>query len=169
MPANLSSPTGPAVRPVPTRVSSQTVLGVPLALTDYERTLDWIEDTVERQARGYICVAAVHTVMAFQEDSALRSAVLAADMTVPDGQPLVWAMNLLGHSLTSRVYGPDLLMKACERAARSGQTYYLYGGREEALATLQDELPRRYPGLRIAGPRHAPFRDLAPDEADAIA
>ena len=50
----------------PARVSAQPVLGVPLAVTDYERTLDWIDETVARRARGYICVAAVHTVMAFQ-------------------------------------------------------------------------------------------------------
>ena len=30
----------------PGRVSAQPVLGVPLALTDYERTLDWIDATV---------------------------------------------------------------------------------------------------------------------------
>ena len=58
----------------PVRVSAQPVLGVPLALTDYERTLDWIDETVARHARGYICVAAVHTVMAFQEDPELPSA-----------------------------------------------------------------------------------------------
>jgi N-acetylglucosaminyldiphosphoundecaprenol N-acetyl-beta-D-mannosaminyltransferase len=81
----------------------------------------------------------------------------------------VWAMNLLGHNLSSRVYGPDLMERACERAARGGQAFYLYGGRESALATLREELPRRYPGLRIVGARPGPFRDLESEEADAIA
>src|SRR5918992_93030 len=79
--------------------SRQPLLGVPLALTDYARTLDWIDATVAARGRAYICVAAVHTVMACQEDSDLREAVLGADFTVPDGQPLVWAMNALGHDL----------------------------------------------------------------------
>jgi N-acetylglucosaminyldiphosphoundecaprenol N-acetyl-beta-D-mannosaminyltransferase len=77
-------------------VPSQAVLGIPLAVTDYERTLDWIDAAVASRHRGYICVAAVHTVMACQEDPALRAAVLAADFTVPDGQPLVWALRALG-------------------------------------------------------------------------
>ena len=59
---------------------SQRVLGVPLALTDYERTLDWIDAAVAARAREYICVAAVHTVMACQEDPALRAAVLGAEL-----------------------------------------------------------------------------------------
>ena len=40
------------------------VLGVPLALTDYDGTLDWIDATVAAGRRGYVCVAATHTVMA---------------------------------------------------------------------------------------------------------
>src|SRR5215213_11561444 len=158
----------PATRPVPP-LASEEVLGIPLALTDYTRTLDWIDAAVAARQRAYICVAAVHTVMVAQEDPDLRQAVLASDFTVPDGQPLVWAMNLLGQNLSNRVYGPDLMEKACERAARTGQTFYLYGGREAALETLREELPRRHPGLRIVGARPGPFRELAPDEADAIA
>jgi N-acetylglucosaminyldiphosphoundecaprenol N-acetyl-beta-D-mannosaminyltransferase len=155
------------VEPAP--VHAQDVLGVPLALTDYERTLDWIDDTVARRARGYVCVAAVHTVMAFQEDPELRSAVLDSNLTVPDGQPLVWAMNLLGHNLPSRVYGPDLMERAMQRAASTGQRMFLYGGRAESLERLRETLPRRYPGLQLSGVRHAPFRELEDDEAEAIA
>jgi N-acetylglucosaminyldiphosphoundecaprenol N-acetyl-beta-D-mannosaminyltransferase len=92
------------LRPSPVR--SVPVLGIPLALIDYERTLDWIDHAVAARRRGYICVAAVHTVMATREDAELRSAVLGSDLTVPDGQPLVWALKLLGHPLEDRVYGP---------------------------------------------------------------
>ena len=149
----------------PAPVTSERVLGVPLALTDYERTLDWIDASVAVRAPGYVCVAAVHTVMAFQEDPELRAAVLGSDLTVPDGQPLVWAMNLLGHSLPSRVYGPDLLKKACERGAHAGQRFFLYGGRREALSELRKALPARYPGLEVVGATEAPFRALTPEEA----
>ncbi|MEA2136084.1 MAG: N-acetylglucosaminyldiphosphoundecaprenol N-acetyl-beta-D-mannosaminyltransferase [Solirubrobacteraceae bacterium] len=166
---SVSSPPLPApARPAPP-VASQDVLGVPLALTDYSSTLDWIEAAVAARQRAYICVAAVHTVMESQEDPALREAVLASDFTVPDGQPLVWAMNLLGHNLSSRVYGPDLMERACERAARAGQAFFLYGGRASALEMLREALPQRYPGLRVVGARPGPFRDLSPEEADAIA
>ncbi len=157
--------TAPALVPAPLPVPAQTVLGVPLALTDYSSTLDWIDGSIAARQPGYICVAAVHTVMASQEDAELRSAVLASDLTVPDGQPLVWAMNLLGHSLPSRVYGPDLFMYACQRAARTGARFYLYGGRETSLERLRTELPRRYPGLQLVGVELAPFRELSDDEA----
>jgi N-acetylglucosaminyldiphosphoundecaprenol N-acetyl-beta-D-mannosaminyltransferase len=146
------------------------VLGVPLAITDYERTLDWIEASVRTRRRDYVCVAAVHTVMAFREDAELRAAVLGAGFTVPDGQPLVWALNALGHSLPNRVYGPELMDRACARAARSGQRFYLYGGRNHgALAELARNLRLRHPGLMIVGGHCPPFRPLTAAEEAAVA
>jgi N-acetylglucosaminyldiphosphoundecaprenol N-acetyl-beta-D-mannosaminyltransferase len=148
---------------------SVDVLGVPLALTDYERTIDWMQDAIATRHRGYICVAAVHTVMACQEDPELRAAVLGSDLTVPDGQPLVWAMNALGHDLSRRVYGPDLMARSCERAALTGVRMFLYGGRnEEAVLQLAHKLRTRYPGLDIVGAYAPPFRPLTSEEEDSV-
>ncbi len=155
--------------PVTPRVDEEPVLGIPLALTDYEKTLDWIDATIAQRNKGYICVAAVHTVMVCQEDADLREAVMNADFTVPDGQPLVWAMNMLGHDLPSRVYGPELMERACERAADTGVRMYLYGGRNQgALVQLALNLRRRFPGLQIVGGYSPPYRELDAEEEDAV-
>jgi N-acetylglucosaminyldiphosphoundecaprenol N-acetyl-beta-D-mannosaminyltransferase len=146
------------------------ILGVPLALTDYERTLEWIDAAVALGAREYLCVAAVHTVMEAREDDALRDAVSDAAFTVPDGQPLVWALRALGHEIDARVYGPELMARACERAAGSGQRHYLYGGRDDrTLAQLAANLLDRHPQLQLAGGHSPPFRELSEAELDEIA
>jgi N-acetylglucosaminyldiphosphoundecaprenol N-acetyl-beta-D-mannosaminyltransferase len=159
----------PEVAPSPKSPLKRKVLGIPLALTDYASTLDWIDATVRTDGRGYICVAAVHTVMASQDDAALRAAVLDADFTVPDGQPLVWALRAFGHRLPDRVYGPTLMDLACARAARSGLRFYLYGGRNPGgLAELARQLRLRHPGLQIVGGHAPPFRPMTADEEDAV-
>ena len=165
----LAHPARAVPAPQTPRVDEEPVLGIPLALTDYEETLDWVDATIAHRGRGYICVAAVHMVMACQEDEDLRDAVLQADFTVPDGQPLVWAMNLLGHDLPHRVYGPELMERACERAARTGVRMYLYGGRNQgALVQLALNLRRRFSGLQIVGGYSPPHRDLTDEEEQAI-
>ncbi len=159
-PAAPTSPLQAAVAPPAT-----DVLGVPLALTDYERTMDWMDATIVARGRGYVCVAAVHTVMACTEDDELRAAVLGSALTVPDGQPLVWAMNALGHPLSQRVYGPDLMARFCERSRTSGARHFLYGGRNQgALVQLALNLRRRHPGLQIVGGYAPPYRPLTDDE-----
>jgi N-acetylglucosaminyldiphosphoundecaprenol N-acetyl-beta-D-mannosaminyltransferase len=162
------APARPVTAP-PTIPSTGEVLGVPLALTDYDGTLDWIDAAVAARHRGYICVAATHTVMAADDDPSLRAAVLGADFTVADGQPLVWALKLLGHPVAGRVYGPDLMDRACARAARTGRRFYLYGGRHQgALAQLARQLRLRHPGLQIVGGYVPPFRELTDAEEEAV-
>ena len=145
------------------------VLGIPLGLTDYESTLDWIDATVAARGRGYVCVCNVHTVMASAEDAELRAALLGSSINVPDGQPLVWALSALGHPLEDRVYGPELMARACARGAESGQRLYLYGGRNQgALVQLALNLRQRYPGVKIVGGYSPPHRPLTDEERAAV-
>ena len=162
--------TSPQRAAAPRPIASQDVLGVPLALTDYERTLDWIDAATAADKRAYLCVAAVHTVMASGEDPELREAVLGADFTVPDGQPLVWAMRALGQALPARVYGPDLMWRACERATRTGARFFLYGGRNQgALVQLARNLRLAHPGLQIVGGISPPYRELDAADEERVA
>ncbi|HWH93271.1 MAG TPA: WecB/TagA/CpsF family glycosyltransferase [Baekduia sp.] len=145
------------------------VLGVPLALTDYDRTMDWMDATIRMGGKGYVCVAATHTVVATQDDAELHAAVTGASLVVPDGQPVVWAMNALGHDLTHRVYGPDLMAKYCERSALTGARMFLYGGRNQgALVQLALNLRHRFAGVQIVGGYAPPFRTLSDEELDAV-
>jgi N-acetylglucosaminyldiphosphoundecaprenol N-acetyl-beta-D-mannosaminyltransferase len=145
------------------------VVGVPLAVIDYEGALQWIDSVVAERGRGYVCVCNVHTVMAAQEDLELRAALMSSSLNVPDGQPLVWAMNALGQSLRDRVYGPELMARACARAVATGQRFYLYGGRDQAaLLQLGTTLRLRFPGINIVGGYAPPFRRLTREERGAV-
>jgi N-acetylglucosaminyldiphosphoundecaprenol N-acetyl-beta-D-mannosaminyltransferase len=145
------------------------VLGIPLAISDYEEVIDWMEAMIAAGARGYVTAAAVNLVMSAREDPETLASVLGATLAVPDGQPLVWALRALGHEGATRVYGPDLMARFCERAAGNGTPIYLYGGRTpEALATLEARLGERFPGLRIAGGFSPPFRELTAEEEEGV-
>jgi N-acetylglucosaminyldiphosphoundecaprenol N-acetyl-beta-D-mannosaminyltransferase len=155
-PSDPSAPTPPA---------RAEILDVPLAISDYDEVIDWMEAMIAAGGRGYVTAAAVNLVMSAREDPQTRAAVLGATLAVPDGQPLVWALHALGHRRATRIYGPDLMANFCARAARSGTPIYLYGGRTpEALALLEARLRERFPGLQIAGGHSPPFRELSAEE-----
>jgi N-acetylglucosaminyldiphosphoundecaprenol N-acetyl-beta-D-mannosaminyltransferase len=159
----------PATSTAPDPPDTVELLGVPFAVTDYEGTMDWLDAMVASRSRGYVIAAAVHCLMVTQEDPEMREAVLGSTLTVPDGQPLVWAMNALGHDLPSRVYGPELMARYCERSAATGIKMYLYGGiNQGALVQLALNLRRRYPGLQIVGGYAPPFRPLTDAEEEWI-
>jgi N-acetylglucosaminyldiphosphoundecaprenol N-acetyl-beta-D-mannosaminyltransferase len=93
------------------------------------------------------------------------AALRGSTMTVPDGMPVVWALRALGEPIEDRVYGPDLMLMACERLLPRRTGHFLYGGRDAAAtAALEKGLKRRFPKLRIAGSRTPPFRE--PSQAE---
>jgi N-acetylglucosaminyldiphosphoundecaprenol N-acetyl-beta-D-mannosaminyltransferase len=103
------------------RPPSQDVVGISLALTDYHRTMDWMDALVRERGKAIVTAAAVHLVMVAREDAATRAAISEPHvLAVPDGQPLVWAQKALGHRDASRVYGPELMAKYLERVAIGG-------------------------------------------------
>jgi N-acetylglucosaminyldiphosphoundecaprenol N-acetyl-beta-D-mannosaminyltransferase len=170
MSVDIHDPTETSVAPAAAPVLPRAeVLGVPLALTNYEGAMDWMDGVIAAGERVCLSAAAVHLVMVAREDEETRRAVLQT-VTVPDGQPLVWALRALGHPEASRVYGPDLMARYCERSASTGVRMFLYGGRtQEALIALHDTLCERYPGLKIVGGYSPPFRDLDEDETQEVA
>jgi N-acetylglucosaminyldiphosphoundecaprenol N-acetyl-beta-D-mannosaminyltransferase len=163
-----SSPASATTPRLPRRAE---ILDVPLAVSDYEEVMDWMDAAIAAGERGYLTAAAVNLVMSAREDPATLAAVLEATLAVPDGQPLVWALKALGHARATRIYGPDLMAHYCARAARAGTAMYLYGGRTPAaLELLEERLRARFAGLRIVGGESPPFRaPTAAEDARTIA
>ncbi|MEX2413278.1 MAG: WecB/TagA/CpsF family glycosyltransferase [Thermoleophilaceae bacterium] len=151
-------------------VRRRDILGVPVAIVDYEQALAVIDAMVERRERGWICAAPAMSLVTAQDDPLLMTALTDATLTVPDGMPVVWAANLLGERLHGRVYGPELMRRHCAHAAARGLRVWLYGGHDErALADLEDNLRRQHPGIPIVGTWSPPHRDPTPDEDRATA
>jgi N-acetylglucosaminyldiphosphoundecaprenol N-acetyl-beta-D-mannosaminyltransferase len=147
------------------RISTRSVLGVELAHTDYGETMDVMDGLVARGERGYVCAVAVHAVMVARQDPEMADALANSTLTVPDGMPLVWAMNLLGHDLNERVYGPELMKRYNARCVEKGHRVWLYGGRDQgSLAQLALNMRHENPGIQIVGGYSPPFRPLTEDE-----
>ena len=144
------------------------VLGVGISAIDPDDALGeitrWIDDGVQH----YACVTGVHGVMEAQRDPDLLRIHNDSGLTTPDGMPIVWAARLAGASNVQRVYGPDLMLAVCERAARRGWGCFLYGATDDVLDRLGSNLTDRFPGLRIVGAHSPPFRATTPEE-DAAA
>lgn len=151
----------------------QQILKVGISKTSYEEVValcgQWASERKTAGAAGrYICVTSVHGVIMAQDDPAIAQVLNEATIATPDGMPLVWAMRSFGVKDQQRVYGPTLMLKLCEDAARTGTRIFLYGGRDDTLRELCTKLPERFPGLSIAGSYSPPFRALTHEENEQI-
>jgi N-acetylglucosaminyldiphosphoundecaprenol N-acetyl-beta-D-mannosaminyltransferase len=159
-----------AALPAAADVRMREILGLPIAMTDYEQAMDVMDGMIARRERGYVCAVAVHAVMVAQRDAEMKRALLGSTLTVPDGMPLVWAANALGENLPNRVYGPELMRRYSQRCAAQGHRVWLYGGRDQGhLVQLALRLRQRHDGIQIVGGYSPPFRPLTLEEEDAVA
>lgn len=143
------------------------ILGIRIDAVDYEAAVERIINSAAAAQPMAISALAVHGVMTGVQDDEHRFRLNDFDLVVPDGQPVRWALHWLHRvRLPDRVYGPNLMLKTCQRAAQDGLPIFLFGGTQELLDKLSGNLREQFPKLEIAGARASKFRRLAPDERD---
>lgn len=141
------------------------VLGVRISAVDYEYATERIIKAARERAPLSVAALAVHGVMTGFSDHVHRRRLNGIDMSVPDGQPVRWALNWIhGLKLADRVRGPKLTLKVIEAAAREGLPVYFYGSTQDTLYRLNENLERAFPKLMVAGTEPSKFRKLSPAE-----
>jgi N-acetylglucosaminyldiphosphoundecaprenol N-acetyl-beta-D-mannosaminyltransferase len=150
-------------------VPARDLLGVPVAMVDYDRAIEVMDELVATRRRGYVCAAPVHALMEARRDPEMLEVLRGSTLVVPDGMPLVWAANALGEDLHDRVYGPELMLRYSDRCVERGHRVWLYGGRDQGtLVQLALSMRRRHPGIQIVGGYSPPFRALTDEEENAL-
>jgi exopolysaccharide biosynthesis WecB/TagA/CpsF family protein len=143
------------------------VLGLPVHSTDMRTVVDLVTRWAEAGESRVVCAANVHMVMEARDDPGLLQGLRCADLSLPDGMPVAWAVRALGHK-TDHLRGTNVTLAVCRRAATDDMPIGFYGNTEETLATLSLALQGRYPGLRVVLKHSPPFRDLTPEEDSAL-
>ena len=149
------------------------ILGVGISVTDYAEVVRCVLAAAEARRSLLVSACAVHVLMEAIDDPSFGAVLNRFDIVAPDGQPVRWGLYWTRQAhLSERVYGPTLMLRVCEAAARAQLPVYLYGSRADTLQRLAASLMACAPGLRIAGSRVGRFRGLSDrekaDDAQAI-
>lgn len=151
-------------RPTPRR---RSVVGISISVTTYDEAVDCIADAARRGTPYLVSALAVHGVVEGRTSAVVGRALADFDILTPDGQPVRFALNRLhGAALADRVYGPELMLRLCRRAAADRLPVYLYGSTAEVVIRLAGVLAERFPGLVVAGAEPSLFR--APSEEESV-
>jgi N-acetylglucosaminyldiphosphoundecaprenol N-acetyl-beta-D-mannosaminyltransferase len=144
------------------------VLGVRVSCIKMADAVATIERWIGQGRRNYICVRDAHGVMASRRNQRLREIHDEAGMVTPDGMPLVWFLRLSGNRRVERVYGPDLMRKMTAVSSERGYRQFYYGGADGVADKLKQVLTNAHPALEVAGTLCPPFRELTPEEDEAV-
>ncbi len=152
---------------------THSVIGLPLARTDYAGAVEWILERAMAADRAHAVEAAnTHVAALARHDDEFGRSMAAFDLIVPDGMPLVWSINLAlpeEERLSDRVYGPTLMLETIRATdERSGFRHFLLGGKPDTLDKLATRFREEFPGAEIADRYSPPFGEWPEDEFDRI-
>jgi N-acetylglucosaminyldiphosphoundecaprenol N-acetyl-beta-D-mannosaminyltransferase len=138
--------------------------GVAIDRMTMEQSISWIADKLERSkvsigpTRPLLVMGPnAHIVTLAQHSAALKSALSAADLCLPDGISVVLAGRILDQPIPERVTGGDFMEQLCRYAAKSRLSVFFLGGLPGAAEGAARALVQRYPGLHVAGCSCPPF------------
>lgn len=137
------------------------ILGTPIDALTMDDVLEMADGAIARRDRLLVGVVNAAKLVNMRRDSALRAAVLDADVILADGMSVVWASRVLGCGLPERVAGIDLMHGLLRRGTSHGYRVYLLGATEAVVRTSASIIEKLYPGVNIAG-----FRNGYYDEQD---
>lgn len=140
------------------------ILGVNIAITNMQETVNLIMDHLEDIRGQFICLSNVHTTVMAEKDAEYRKIQNSAFLALPDGSPLALVQRLRGYRSAEQVAGPDLMPALWKATEHTAYSHYFYGSTPETIEALQKNLGSRYPGLKIAGMEAPPFRPLTEEE-----
>ena len=139
------------------------VLGVPVACATYETALETIKELASENRPSAVCPSNTHILAAARHDSDFAETLKKFDVILPDGMPVVWALNAQGARLSDRVYGPLFMRYALERTGRPWR-HFLFGDTEECLVEMRAAAQKLCPEIDIVGSISPPFRPLTEED-----
>lgn len=151
--------------PAPPRFN---VLGSAISALSLDAATQLVLAARDKKKLGHICCATAYNTNLALADAELRTAYNTSFLTTPDGMPLVWLGRWHGHQTITRVYGPDLLLAACDAGRAIGLKHFFYGGDTGVATQLKAQLQNRFPGVDIVGTFTPPFRALHDAEIAAL-
>jgi N-acetylglucosaminyldiphosphoundecaprenol N-acetyl-beta-D-mannosaminyltransferase len=112
--------------------------------------LDEIERLVQAGAGGAVFTPNIDHVVSAESNAAFRDAYSRADLSLVDGQPLLWASRILGPALPEKISGADLIHPLMERAGQRGWRVFLVGGAPGSAMRAAERFTGEW-GVQIAG------------------
>jgi N-acetylglucosaminyldiphosphoundecaprenol N-acetyl-beta-D-mannosaminyltransferase len=139
------------------------LLGTSVACATYDSALEQIKALAGEPRPSAVCPCNTHIIGEARHSPEFARVLGQFDLVLPDGMPVVWALNARGAGLKDRVYGPYFMRHTVQNAPRPWR-HFFFGDSEECLAELRRVLVRLQPDIEIAGMLSPPFRHFT--EAD---
>src|SRR5262249_27529284 len=139
------------------------ILGTRVACATYDSALERIKALARQPRPTAVCPSNTHILGEARHNPEFARVLARFDLVLPDGMPVVWALNFRGAGLKDRVYGPYFMRHALRNAPRPWR-HFFFGDSEECLVELRRVMLKWQRDMELVGLFSPPFRPFT--EAD---
>jgi exopolysaccharide biosynthesis WecB/TagA/CpsF family protein len=146
-------------------MNKYSIFGLNYCATDYENASDLIIEQAKIKNSFTVASLPVHGLIEAYWSEKFRKTANNIDFVVPDGFPIVWALNKMYKlGLKDRVNGIDLSLHILDKAGKNNLNVFLYGSYEDTVNKFAQFINQKYPGVVICGKHPDRFREATEDE-----
>lgn len=126
-----------------------SILHYPVHPVSLAEGLQEIESAIAQKRNLHVITLNPEMLMQAEKDGNLQSIVKSAEMVIPDGAGVVWALKRKGYASIKRLPGIELSERLIALAAEKNYKIALIGAVEPVLQQTCRNLQQKYPKLSI--------------------
>ena len=132
-------------------MKKEQYLGVNVITLNYDEIIKDIKKRMEEGLTSTIIAVNPEKVITASKDEQIKTLINEATYQIPDGVGILMASRLKGGRIQSRVTGVDMMERLLKFASDEGKKVFMYGAKEEVVATAKAKIEEKYPSIRITG------------------
>jgi N-acetylglucosaminyldiphosphoundecaprenol N-acetyl-beta-D-mannosaminyltransferase len=144
------------------------IFGIPVSCVTYDSALEMVKGLAHQSRPTAVCPANTHVLAEARHDPEFGRVMAKFDVALPDGMPVVWALNYFRAGLHDRVYGPYFMRHVLRNTPRPWR-HFFFGDSEECLRGLRKVVAQLQPEIEIVGSISPPFRPFAEEDEVSFA
>lgn len=142
------------------------VLGYPVDIMSIQQVNDCIGDKLTNQQQSHVVTINPEMIMQAGENQELSTSLCNADLNVPDGIGVYYALKIKGYKISSTVPGIEVAEAALKYCTENSIKIAFLGSKSEVIQLMLANMEEKYPGLDVCYYRDGYFSE---DEEEQIA
>lgn len=134
------------------------ILGVHVDMVNISQAADRIMQFFNEDKVHKVFTPNSEIIMAAYKDESFKSVLNSAELLTADGIGVVYASRILKKPIAERAAGYDIACEVLDRIKGTSHGVFLFGGKPGVAEAAEQELVRRYPGIKISGKRNGYFK-----------
>ena len=131
--------------------------------------LNHIKALISDNKKFYVYVPNAYVAVRANSDPELLNIINNAEITIPDGMPLVWYSKTFKDKLPERIDGYRFFFEFSRIANQEGYSYYFLGAEnEQILSRIKERLNKEFPQIIVKGFLSPPFMEKFPEDVNSL-